>query len=188
MRHLPAARNRTLRGCDPLMKKEQGRRGIRLSFLCACAGKKIGAKAACPQRADTSVGPYRGCNVDLYFGGVAVVDCAQRAGVLRTADRPRPYKGTGHVCWPCRGAPVCAPVQGSGLGAAGRHIGRPLQGRQRRFIFWWGCECLLRAAVEASLDPTKLPDKFFIYVGNGLARSAAHKKGASLGAPTCLLT
>ena len=85
------------------------------------------------------------------------------------------------------GAPVCAPVDGSGLCVTGRHIGRPLQGLQRRFVFWWGCECGLRAAVEASLDPTKPPDMFAIYVGNGLARSAAHKKGASPGAPTCLL-
>ena len=32
------------------------------------------------QRADTSVGPYRGSKVDLYFGGVANIDYAQRAG------------------------------------------------------------------------------------------------------------
>jgi len=37
-------------------------------------------KAACVQRADTSVGPYRGNKVVLYFGGVASVGCAQRAG------------------------------------------------------------------------------------------------------------
>ena len=30
----------------------------------------------------------------LDFGGVAGIDCVQRSRVLRTADRPRPYKGT----------------------------------------------------------------------------------------------
>ena len=38
------------------------------------------AKAACTQRADTSVGPYRGSKVDLCFGGVAGVWFVQRAG------------------------------------------------------------------------------------------------------------
>ena len=37
-------------------------------------------EVACVQRADTSVGPYRGSNVDLYFDGVAIVWFAQRAG------------------------------------------------------------------------------------------------------------
>ena len=32
------------------------------------------------QRADTSVGPYRGGKRILYFGGIANVDCVQRAG------------------------------------------------------------------------------------------------------------
>ena len=69
------------------------------------------------------------------------------------------------------------------LHAAGRHIGRPLQGykvdlyfdgvaivgfvqrawhasplQRNGFVFWWSCECFVRAAVEASLDPTKVPD------------------------------
>ena len=95
------------------------------------------------QRADTSVGPYRGSIVVLNFDGVANVRFVQRAG---------------HA----------PPLQRNG------------------FVFWWSCECFVRAAVEASLDPTKVPDLSAIYVGNGLARSAAHKKGASPGAPTCL--
>ena len=32
------------------------------------------------QRADTSVGPYRGCKRILYFDGVAIVSFVQRAG------------------------------------------------------------------------------------------------------------
>ena len=80
-------------------------------------------KAACLQRADTQVGPYRGSNVDLYFGGVANHDGVQRAGhapPLQVADvfgilmglhmlvvcsgrgKPRPYKGTRQVCHLCR--------------------------------------------------------------------------------------
>jgi len=42
--------------------------------------------------------------------------------------------------------------------AAGRHIGRPLQGWQRRFVFWWGCDCFVRAAGGACPAPTKVPD------------------------------
>jgi len=38
------------------------------------------AEAACAQRADTSVGPYRGSKGFLYFGGVAIVWFVQRAG------------------------------------------------------------------------------------------------------------
>ena len=76
-------------------------------------------EAACVQRADTSVGPYRGSNVDLYLGGVAIVWSVQRAGhapPLQGTDvfgislglralnacsgrgKPRPYKATRQVC------------------------------------------------------------------------------------------
>ena len=72
-------------------------------------------KAACVQRADTSVGPYRDYKRILCFGGVANADFVQRAGhapPLQVADvfgilmglhmlvvcsgrgKPRPYKGT----------------------------------------------------------------------------------------------
>ena len=110
-------------------------------------------KAACTQRADTSVGPYRGGKVDLYFDEVASVGFVQRSRQASTLQRYRTYR------LPCRGAPVCAPVHESSMYAAGRHIGRPLQGLQTYFVFWWGCECFVRAAVEASLDPTKVPDR-----------------------------
>ena len=45
------------------------------------------------QRADTSVGPYRGSKVDLYFGGVANHDCEHGRGM------PRPYKNERSVTW-----------------------------------------------------------------------------------------
>jgi len=160
------------------------------------------AKAACVQRADTSVGPYRGTKLIcilfglrmcvacsgrgmprpyngmiLCFGGVAIVGFVQRSRQASTLQRCRTCR------LPCRGAPVCAPVDESGMYAAGRHIGRPLQGckvdlyfvwvanvccvrraghapplQRNDFVFWRGCKCLVRAAVEASLDPTKVPD------------------------------
>jgi len=58
---------------------------------CCFVGAPVDGTAS-PQRADTSVGPYRGSKGVLYFGGVASIRFVQRAGVLRTADRPRPYK------------------------------------------------------------------------------------------------
>jgi len=74
------------------------------------------AKAACAQRADTSVGPYRGSKRILYFGGVANHDCVQRAGhapPLQVADE---------------------------------------------FGILMGLHMLVVCSVEASLDPTKVPD------------------------------
>ena len=73
-------------------------------------------------------------------GSLACIECAGlwidcKGGVARTEDMPRPYNGTGHVWWPCRGAPVCAPVHESGMCAAGRHIGRPLQGKHGCLAF-----------------------------------------------------
>ena len=138
------------------------------------------AKAACMQRADTQVGPYKGNKGVLCFGGVASIDCAQRS---RQASTLQSYQT---IRLPCRGAPVCAPVRESGMYAPGRHIGRPLQGLQTYFMFWWGCDCSVRAAGGACPAPTKAPDMSAIYVGNGLARSAARTKGASPGAPACL--
>ena len=48
-------------------------------------------KADCVQRADTSVGPYRGSKVDLYSGGLRIMIARSGRG------KPRPYKGAGHV-------------------------------------------------------------------------------------------
>ena len=77
------------------------------AYLCVRPCTKV----ARLQRADTSVGPYRGYKRILCFGGVANVRFVQRAG---------------HA----------PPLQRNG------------------FVFWWDCDCMVRAAVEASLDPT----------------------------------
>ena len=91
-------------------------------------GGLVGAYLSAPvgesgllQRADTSVGPYRGSNVDLCLGGVAIVWSVQRAGhapPLQGTDvfgilmglrvliassgrgKPRPYEGTGRLGCP----------------------------------------------------------------------------------------
>ena len=59
-----------------------------LHSFCSSFFVRPRTEAACTQRADTSVGPYRGSKGDLYFGGVANHDCVHGRGM------PRPYKGT----------------------------------------------------------------------------------------------
>ena len=59
-------------------------------------------KVARLQRADTSVGPYRGSIAVLYFGGVASIDCVQRAGHAPPLQRYQTHKRGASP-----GAPTC---------------------------------------------------------------------------------
>jgi len=116
----PVAAAEPLRGrafrCLFLHHQTAGRRrASRLAFVIderAHAGP-VGAhlcvrpwtEAAGVQRADTSVGPYRGSKGVLCFDGVAYVDCVQRAGHAPPLQRyqtiPAHKKGASH------GAPAC---------------------------------------------------------------------------------
>ena len=96
------------------------------------------------------------------------------AFVIGGRGKPRPYKGAGHVWWPCRGAPVCAPVRESSMYAAGRHIGRPLQGCKVDLYF--GGVAIISFVQRAGHAP---PQQRYQTI-------PAHKKGASPGAPACL--
>ena len=62
-------------------------------------------KAAYAQRADTSVGPYRGSGVVLSFDGVASVDCVQRAGPAPPLQRYQTIPALKQGASP--GAPAC---------------------------------------------------------------------------------
>ena len=99
LQHQTAGRRRASRLAFVIGRGNHG--GLVGAHLCV----RPWAKAACPQRADTSVGPYRGCNVDLYFGGVANVSFVQRSRQASTLRRyqtiPAHKKGASH------GAPTC---------------------------------------------------------------------------------
>ena len=144
----------------------QGQRGCIVgAHLCV----RPCTNAACTQRADTWVGPYRGSKVVWCFGGVAIVGFVQRSRQASTLQRCRIER------LPCRGAPVCAPVHESDmLQRADTWVG-PYRGS--KVVWCFGGVAIVRFVQRAGHAPPL----------HRYQTIPAHKKGASPGAPTCLL-
>ena len=104
-------------------------------------------------------------------GGAPVFGLAVKTAARRRASRLACVIDERTHANLCRGAPVCAPVHESSMYAAGRHIGRPLQGLQTYFVFWRGCACRVRAAGGACPAPTT--EWFCILTGLRLFRSCS---------------
>ena len=93
-------------------------------------------------------GPLRGVRAPTF--GLA----EQTAG-RRKASRLACVIGWAKARRPCRGAPVCAPVDESSMCAAGRHIGRPLQGVTEWFCFLVGLRLLVACSGRGMPRPYK---------------------------------
>ena len=73
-------------------------------------------------RAHTQVRPYMAADMFGTFVGSRLASTAART------KQSQPHQNTKHLCYPCRGRPMCRPAAHMPMSCTGAHTGAPLQG------------------------------------------------------------